>query len=196
MFGRPTDVRRRENTSPRHEGISTIVAHLQQIPTLGTTEPRDRAAHNSRGGGRRIDHLPHLSDLRGRKATDLSVLSDDRLVLGEINAKSLIVSNIALDPLDVRTEPVQHLVRLRGIDDMALAAAYTENWMRRAASSRSLGDFRPGRGWAVGKCGEASGRGSDGGLRVASPRLCAPRPRPAGSLNSVPSPAWRDPGVV
>jgi phosphatidylserine/phosphatidylglycerophosphate/cardiolipin synthase-like enzyme len=31
------------------------------------------------------------------------------------------------------------------IDDMALAGAYTENWMRRAASSRSQGDFRVGR---------------------------------------------------
>jgi phosphatidylserine/phosphatidylglycerophosphate/cardiolipin synthase-like enzyme len=31
------------------------------------------------------------------------------------------------------------------IDDMALAAAYKENWMRRAAASRSLGDFRAGR---------------------------------------------------
>jgi phosphatidylserine/phosphatidylglycerophosphate/cardiolipin synthase-like enzyme len=31
------------------------------------------------------------------------------------------------------------------IDDMALAAAYKENWMRRAAASWSLGDFRAGR---------------------------------------------------
>jgi phosphatidylserine/phosphatidylglycerophosphate/cardiolipin synthase-like enzyme len=31
------------------------------------------------------------------------------------------------------------------IDDMALAAAYKENWMRRAAASRSLGHFRAGR---------------------------------------------------
>jgi hypothetical protein len=73
-----------------------------------------RAAHDSRRCGRRIDHLPHLSDFRSRKATDLSVLPDDGLVPGEINAKSLIVSDIALDPLDVRTEPVQHLVRLGG----------------------------------------------------------------------------------
>jgi hypothetical protein len=86
---------------------SRIETRRLSLPAgLGTTEPRDRAAHNLCGGGRRIDHLPHFSDLRGRKAADLSVLPDDGLILGEINAKSLIVSDIALDPLNVRTEPV------------------------------------------------------------------------------------------
>src|SRR6202790_5175381 len=98
---------------------------------------RKRCTRKERSGSTSTTALPSYQT---SARSHISIKSCDS---GEINAKSLIVSNIALDPLGVRTEPVQHLVRLRGIDDMALAAAYTENWMRRAASSRSLGDFRP-----------------------------------------------------
>ncbi|MGA9007683.1 MAG: hypothetical protein WBE48_09490 [Xanthobacteraceae bacterium] len=45
---------------------------------------------------------------------DLSVLSDDSLILGEVDAKGLVISYVALDPLDIRTELVQHLIRFGG----------------------------------------------------------------------------------
>src|SRR5215831_7535768 len=71
------------------------------------------AAHSPRCGGR-IDHLAHFRDLRRRKTADLSVLADDGLVLGEIDAERLVVGDEALDPLNVGAELMQHLVRFRG----------------------------------------------------------------------------------
>src|SRR2546425_8364129 len=65
----------------------------------------------SRGLSCRIDHLLHFGDLRRRKAADLGVLADDGLVLGEIDAKGLVVGHVTLDPLNVRTELTQDLVR-------------------------------------------------------------------------------------
>src|SRR5262249_35604247 len=70
-----------------------------------------RSARISRGLGCWIDHLLDFSDLGRRKATDLGVLADDGLVLGEIDAKGLVVGHVALDPLNVRTELTQDLVR-------------------------------------------------------------------------------------
>src|SRR5262245_38975520 len=52
----------------------------------------------------RIDHLADLGDLRCRKATDLRVLPNDVLVFGEINAERLVVGDVGLNPLDVRTK--------------------------------------------------------------------------------------------
>src|SRR5262249_11765568 len=69
-----------------------------------------RSAKISRSSGR-IDHLLHFSDLGRRKAADLGVFADDGLVLGEIDTKGLVVGNVALDPLNVRTELMQDLVR-------------------------------------------------------------------------------------
>jgi hypothetical protein len=42
---------------------------------------------------RRINHLAHLGHLGGGKAADLRVLLDDRFVLGEIDAKGLVVAS-------------------------------------------------------------------------------------------------------
>src|SRR5262249_21331343 len=55
--------------------------------------------------------LLHLSDLGRRKTADLGVFADDSLVLGEIDAKGFVVGDVALDPLNVRTELMQDLVR-------------------------------------------------------------------------------------
>src|SRR5262249_58501279 len=68
-----------------------------------------RSARISRGLGCWIDHLLDFSDLGRRKAADLGVLADDGLVLGEIDAKGLVVGHVALDPLNVRTELTQDL---------------------------------------------------------------------------------------
>src|SRR5262249_39680673 len=70
-----------------------------------------RSARISRGLGCWIDHLLDFGDLGRRKAADLGVLADDGLVLGEIDAKGLVVGHVALDPLNVRTELTQDLVR-------------------------------------------------------------------------------------
>src|SRR5712692_2322937 len=84
--------------------------------TLGDVRTNLRAeqAHTSRGRGGRIDHLLHFSDLCRWKAADLSMLADDGLVPGEIHTEGLVVSDVALDPLDVGAELVQHLIRLGG----------------------------------------------------------------------------------
>ena len=42
------------------------------------------------------------------------MLADDDLVLGKINTEGLVVSDVALNPLDVGTELVQRLIRLGG----------------------------------------------------------------------------------
>ena len=42
------------------------------------------------------------------------MLADDGFVLGEIHTEGLVVSDVALDPLDVGAELVQHLIRLGG----------------------------------------------------------------------------------
>ena len=39
------------------------------------------------------------------------MLADDGLVLGEIDAERLIVSDLALDPLEFGAELMQHLIR-------------------------------------------------------------------------------------
>ena len=56
------------------------------------------------------------AELRSRppyEAADLGVFADDGLVLGEIDAKGLVVGDVALDPLNVGTELMQDLVRFR-----------------------------------------------------------------------------------
>src|SRR5215831_14170132 len=59
-----------------------------------------------------IDHIANLSDLGGRKAADLRVLADDGLICGQINAKRLIVRNVAFEPLDIGAKLAQHAIRL------------------------------------------------------------------------------------
>src|SRR5579862_6916983 len=62
----------------------------------------------------RVDHLLHFSDFCCRKAADLGVLADYRLVLRQIDAEGLVIRYIALDPLDIGAELVQHFIRLGG----------------------------------------------------------------------------------
>jgi hypothetical protein len=71
--------------------------------------------------GRRIDHFFDLSDLRRRKATNLTVLADDGLVLGEIDTEGFVVSNVAFDPLNIKAKLVQCLIRLGGSSPKLLA---------------------------------------------------------------------------
>src|SRR6266404_5303617 len=61
---------------------------------------------------RRVDHAADLGDLVRRKAAAPGVLVNDRLVVGKVDAKGLIGSDVALDPLDVGTELLQGRVRL------------------------------------------------------------------------------------
>src|SRR6266404_5663766 len=61
---------------------------------------------------RRVDHAADLGDLVRRKAAQPGVLVNDRLVVSKIDAKGLIGSDVALDPLDVGTELLQGRVRL------------------------------------------------------------------------------------
>src|SRR5262245_6922261 len=60
---------------------------------------------------RRVDHFADLSNLRCRKAADLRVLPDDVLIFSEINAKRLIVCDVAFDPLDIRAKLAQYPIR-------------------------------------------------------------------------------------
>src|SRR5579859_6303885 len=87
------------------------------------TWPGDRYPGSSSGRmlGGRIDHLAHFGDLGRRKAADLRMLLDDRLVLGEIDAKRLIGRDIALDPLDIGPELAQHAVGFAGSGAQLLA---------------------------------------------------------------------------
>src|SRR5215470_10554957 len=62
---------------------------------------------------RRIDHFPNFRDLGRGESADLSMLADDRLVLGEVDAKGLVFRHIALQPLDIGPELPQDAVRFR-----------------------------------------------------------------------------------
>ena len=42
------------------------------------------------------------------------MLPDNSLILCEIDAEGFVISYVALDPLDIRTELVQHFIRLGG----------------------------------------------------------------------------------
>jgi len=73
-------------------------------------------------------------------------LVDDRVVIAHnkimvIDDRNMIAGSFNFTKAAQRNAENVLLV----IADMALAAAYKENWMRRAAASRSLGDFRTGR---------------------------------------------------
>src|SRR6266478_3804687 len=61
---------------------------------------------------RRVDHAADLGDLVRRKAAAPGVLVNDRLVVGKVDAKGLVGSDVALDPLDLGTELLQGRVRL------------------------------------------------------------------------------------
>ena len=54
-----------------------------------------------------IDHIANPGDLGGRKAANLRVLADDGLICGQINAKRLIVRNVAFEPLDIGAKLAQ-----------------------------------------------------------------------------------------
>src|SRR6266511_3338760 len=66
----------------------------------------------SRSCGGRVNHFLHFGNLCSRKAADLGVFVNYRFVLSEIDAEGLVFSDVALDPLDVGAELVQHFIRL------------------------------------------------------------------------------------
>ena len=73
-------------------------------------------------------------------------LIDDRVVIAHnkimvIDDRNVITGSFNFTKAAQRNAENVLLV----IDDMALAAAYKANWIRRAAASRSLADFRAGR---------------------------------------------------
>jgi hypothetical protein len=76
-----------------------------------------------------IDHIANLGNLGGGKAADLRVPADDGLICGEINAKRLIVRDVAFEPLDIRPELSQHPIRLccRSAELFALEGAHLWN---------------------------------------------------------------------
>src|SRR6516162_888347 len=97
---------------PRREPLNAASRSRRACDmTSGGIRGMRRSARISRGLGCWIDHLLDFSDLGRRKAADLGVLADDGLVLSEIDAKGLVVGHVALDPLNVRTELTQDLVR-------------------------------------------------------------------------------------
>src|ERR1700730_10280492 len=114
--------------------VHSIAAALRVVPAFtsmavqSSPPARRRSPAPLRGRGRRIDHLLHFSDLCRWKATDLSVLADYRLVLGEIDAEGLAVSDIALDPLDVGAELAKHLIRLGGSAPQLLPLKAPNSW--------------------------------------------------------------------
>src|SRR5262249_33471212 len=61
--------------------------------------------------GRGINCLATLSDLGCRKPADLRVLADDVLFFGEINAKRLVVRDVAFEPLNVRPKLAEYPIR-------------------------------------------------------------------------------------
>lgn len=71
--------------------------------------PLEKTAYSHRCS-RGIDQLLHFGDFRRRKSTDLRMLSDDRLVLGEVHAECLVIRYVTFDPLNVRTELAQNVV--------------------------------------------------------------------------------------
>src|SRR5271168_1185155 len=96
-------------TWPRRSGLScptnSRTHHMRPFPSA--------RSHRSRMLGGWVYHLANFGNLGRRKSTDLRMLLDDRLVLGEINAEGLVVGYIALNPLDFRTELPQRLIGLR-----------------------------------------------------------------------------------
>src|SRR6185295_7127310 len=75
-------------------------------------ERRRGRAPPSGGLGGRINHPFNFGDLGGREAAQVRVLANDRLVLGEVDAKRLVVGEVAFDPLDVGSQLMQDLIGL------------------------------------------------------------------------------------
>jgi hypothetical protein len=65
------------------------------------------------------------------------MLFDDSLVLGEVDAEGLVVSDIALDPLNVRSKLPQRLIRFR-----RSATNCSRSSDPTAGMSRSMMNFR------------------------------------------------------
>src|SRR5262249_8137432 len=74
---------------------------------------------------RRVDHAADFGDFIRREAAAPGMLANDLLVACQIDAKGLVGSDIALDPLDVGAEFFQCRIRLlRGLaQSLALGAA-------------------------------------------------------------------------
>src|SRR5262249_53343258 len=78
--------------------------------------------------GRGINCLATLSDLGCRKPADLRVLADDVLVFGEINAKRLVVRDVAFEPLNVRPKLAEYPIRFCCCSAKLLALEGADLW--------------------------------------------------------------------
>src|SRR4051812_20982988 len=105
---------------PSDGGFCASGAHGRPCPLRAGSRNHRQPTHTSAfptvskasGGpfGSRVDHLADFGDLGRRKAADLGVLADHALILGEIDAEGLVVSDVALDPLDVGADLAQRVV--------------------------------------------------------------------------------------
>src|SRR5262249_44529736 len=86
----------------------------RELGLVGNPGAAPSAPRSALGRGGGVDHLPHFGDLGRRKPAGLGVFADDLVVLGEVDAEGLVVGDIALDPLDVGAELMQHLIGLGG----------------------------------------------------------------------------------
>ena len=62
-------------------------------------------------GGQRVDDRRHFGDFAERYAALFRVLSDRRLVFGQINAKGFVRRDIAVLPLDAAAKVTERLIR-------------------------------------------------------------------------------------
>ena len=62
-------------------------------------------------GGRRVNRRPDSSDAVCREAGRLSMLVDQIFAWGSVNAVDLVISDIAMDPLNVRPQITQYVAR-------------------------------------------------------------------------------------
>lgn len=65
-------------------------------------------------GRQRIDDLRNFGDFRNRDAAQLGMFADRILALGKIDAKGLVARDVAVLPLDRRSDRAQRLVGCPG----------------------------------------------------------------------------------
>src|ERR1700737_4991828 len=73
--------------------------------------------------GCRVDKPAHGGDAIGRKTYASGMFLDGRLVWRKIDAVHLVAGYVAMEPLDLRTHPLQNVGRLLG-DFTQLAVGY------------------------------------------------------------------------
>jgi hypothetical protein len=81
------------------------------------------------GCGRgRIDQFLDFSDLGRRETADPRMLGDDAFVFGQIDAEGFVVGYKTLDPLNVRPELLQDLIRFCGRRSELFAFERADLW--------------------------------------------------------------------